>query len=130
MTFAEKKFGAMDENKAQWLGLFQDQKTGMWGYNGVRPPMPLYESQGLQEDLTKSLRSVKSPSLFLTADPDMNPVLFGKGVEHLNTHRPDAKIVVIQGAGHSIYHPQYDAYMDELRVFLQANRQPVKLNET
>jgi esterase len=78
----------------------------------------LYYTQALQEDMTAALRAVRAPLLFLAADQD--PVLFGKGIEHIQTNRPDAEIITVPGSSHTIHASARSAFLSELDRFSRA----------
>jgi len=114
---AEKRVGPLTGEDLNYLG-FERDSEGFYTFTHVNPSVPLYESQGLQEDLTSALISIKSPLLFIAADDGKNAVLFGKGIDHLKTHRPDAKVVVISDATHSVHRTQKEKFLDTVNKFL------------
>ncbi len=75
----------------------------------------LYSNQGLQEDLTLAIREQKNPILFLKAE--YGPVLWGKGVDHIYDHNPNAHVFEVRGTGHGIHNMAKDTYVDLLRIF-------------
>ncbi len=108
----------LDERTLKRLGLVKKRGKNIWLFT-ANPNVPLYESQGLQEDLTGALQSIRVPSLFIAADPKREPVLFGKGLEHLEANQPNAQAVIVVGANHSIHHTQLDQYVDSVEDFLE-----------
>lgn len=81
----------------------------------------LYHAQGLQEDLTNALRSITAPVAFFAAGDEFDPVLFGKGIDHIRINKPDAKIVVFEDASHSIHWDEPIKYVDELMKVVSKN---------
>jgi pimeloyl-ACP methyl ester carboxylesterase len=101
---------------------YVDEKTGRFVMTVSNPfTVSMYSNQGLQEDLTEALKSIKAPITFLAASADENPVLFGKGIEHIKKNKPDARIVVFKKAGHSIHWDEKDNFVNEILEATKTN---------
>lgn len=61
----------------------------------------IYQSHGLQEDLTLALRSTSAPLAFLKAAS--GPVLWGKGVDHIKATNVNAAIFEVEGTDHGLH---------------------------
>ncbi len=83
-------------------------------------PNELYRVQGLSEDLTDEIAKINVPTLFLAAD-DRSKVLFGRGIEHLQQVKPDARIVTIKNSGHTIHKTQAEEFTDSALGFFREN---------
>ena len=72
---------------------------------GNRPEVTmLYLNQGLALDMTPELKAVKAKLGFFAADPATHmAVLFGPGLEHVRTTRPDALVQIFPGINHLIH---------------------------
>jgi len=88
-----------------------------------------YYYDGLHEDLTESLIALKPPIQFLTATDQ--PVLFGKGIDHLREVKPSAKIVTIRNSSHGIHNSQPKAFVNQLVLLVEKNKvNPTVLERT
>ncbi len=83
-----------------------------------RPEVPeLWLHQGLSEDMTEALRNVRSPIVFIGADPSRpDAALKGAGVDHIRETRPDIPIWQLPGTGHKVHNDP--KFMESVRYFL------------
>ena len=80
----------------------------------------LYELMGNGEDLREVLREVKCPTLFMQADVTQYGVaLTQKGVQIIRDILPQAEIIRIKNAEHSIHRTQLQEYLATLFAFLK-----------
>jgi pimeloyl-ACP methyl ester carboxylesterase len=86
---------------------------------GNRPEVTaLYLHQGLSQDMTAQLKAISAPLQFFAADPNSgSAVLDGKGIAHLRSARPDVKIRVFKGSGHTVH--DRPEYLEKLLQFLE-----------
>lgn len=81
----------------------------------------LYGCAGLREDLTPYLQGTAVPMFFMAGDPTRDgTVLHGVGLKHIHDTRPDAKILVFEGAAHGIHVEQRYRFVQELQDFFQS----------
>ncbi len=115
---AEDRLGPVTVRDLDHFGLLRGG-DGRFYFSRINPNVPLYSAQGLQEDLTSSLASAPSPVLLMTADPEKDAVLFGKGLDHARLIRPDATIVPFPGASHGIHGDQPRRFVAVVRNFIK-----------
>lgn len=77
----------------------------------------LYYAQGLQKDFTRELENIDRPLLFLAAT--INPVLFGKGIDHIVATQPNAQVVEVPNVDHSIHDIIPSQYVQKIEEFIQ-----------
>jgi esterase len=81
----------------------------------------LWESYALYEDLAPTLGEVTAPTLFLRGDERMGGVILTPELAAAVARaKPDARIVRVDGADHSIHHMQPRAFLDLLQAFFGA----------
>lgn len=87
---------------------------------GNRPEVTnLYLHEGLALDMGDELKSVRNPSAFFAADPQVEAVLTAEGIAQIREFQPEAKVKVFHGSGHTI-HERAD-FADALLEFLKAH---------
>jgi len=121
---ALKKFYSEEEARGiAWTSLVQtsDGKLELSYHPHVNV---LYYPQGLQEDLTDAMKSVKKPILFIRADRD--PVLFGKGVDNVQQNKPEATVRLVPDAGHGVHFDKPVEFLNIVNHFLEGKPVPGK----
>ncbi len=107
--------------KSYMIHLHLNKESNEYQFANDADLLELYSSQGLGEDLTDALKGAPAPFLFLRADESKKPALFGEGVNHIQQHRPDVKVVLIPGAEHTIHKDgTLDDYLKTLREFFKS----------
>ena len=87
-----------------------DQAAGGWMVTAV------YLSLGLQHDYSAALRGVTAPVLLVHGDADLVPVSVSQGYAELF---PNARVSVIEGAGHMTFDDRPDEFADVVGEFLR-----------
>jgi pimeloyl-ACP methyl ester carboxylesterase len=69
-------------------------------------------------DWQATLRRISCPTLLITADPERGAIVTEEGAEALRALVPQARVVHVPGAGHSIRREQFARYIEVVRAFL------------
>ncbi len=79
----------------------------------------LYQSQGVGEDMTASLKRVSAPIAVIGGDDKVKgTVLRGEGIRHLRETRPDVPFWQILGASHKVHHYDEIQFTAIVEVFI------------
>lgn len=66
-------------------------------------------------------RRITCPLLLITGDPELGAIVTPQVAQEVLQIRPDAEVVHIAGAGHSVRREQFERYVEAVRAFLSAD---------
>jgi pimeloyl-ACP methyl ester carboxylesterase len=86
---------------------------------GNRPEVTaLYLHQGLAQDMTSQLKSIRAPLMFFAGDPNsLSTVLGKKAIQHIRSVRPDVDVKVFPKSGHMVHNQP--EFVESLLRFLE-----------
>lgn len=80
-----------------------------------------YGYQANTEDLGKALASAKKAVLFIGSDPHLGSAMTDRGFSLIQSDLPDARVIQIPGAGHTIHRSHPDAFTSLVIDFIESH---------
>lgn len=113
---------AYNANDAKWFmanKLFPTD-DGKWELKFYPDAALLYGLQGNFTDLTEVMKKTTVPVLYLKADPELDAVLTDNCASHILEHIPDANIVELKQADHSIHKSAQASFVEKVVKFIES----------
>jgi pimeloyl-ACP methyl ester carboxylesterase len=102
---------------------WSEDELGPWADSKLRLSFNvLGRGKSAPMDWPATIRRITCPTLLITADTDKGAIVPAEAATAFGTLVPQAKVVHIAGAGHSIRREQFARYMEIVKAFLAETR--------